>query len=407
VSEGYEFRQAGTRNAAAALCVKVLAPPTMNPMLNFADTGGLFDHFEVNREPFWPRIVWLVAGSGAWHLVILALIMMIPPVRDAFSITAMFRGAGFVDRPYTRTEIEDADILDYSTEKFHYPEGYWAMDQPGMPPLPQFPVTPGFTPASVSPALNPSATPSVTPTVTPTPAVLIAGNNGDGKAAAGKGNEPKPSPTATPDKSVELAQKELEAASKKTGIEIPEEGEINKAPFKALAMYATDLRDHNKLDLNKSFEISIETTLDKDGKLIKPTVARKSGDETLVDLGKELVGAMNDSGVLVYLKKINEDKPGTKVTFTIKQDGNEVVATVESEASSADSANKLSRGFGVMLLAGAASRKGHDEEILLKNTKVSAESNKIIFKLTMPHQEVVDIVKKGMGISSATPTPSS
>jgi hypothetical protein len=378
----------------------------MNPMLNFAETGGLFDHFEVNREPFWPRIVWLVAGSGAWHLVILALIMMIPAVRDAFSITAMFRDAGFVDHPYTRTEIEDAEILDYSTEKFRYPEGYWTMDQQGMPPLPQFPVTPAFTPASVSPALNPSPTPSVTPTPTPTPPVLIAGNKGDGKAAAGKGTEPKPSPTASPDKSVELAQKELEAASKKTGIEIPEEGEINKAPFKALAMYATDLRDHNKLDLNKSFEISIETTLDKDGKLIKPTVTRKSGDDTLVDLGKELVGAMNDSGVLVYLKKINEDKPGTKVTFTIKQDGTEVVATVESEASSADSANKLSRGFGLMLLAGAASRKGHDEEVLLKNTRVSADSNKIIFKLTMAHQDVVEIVQKGMAISSPTPTPS-
>ena len=187
---------------------------------------------------------------------------------------------------------------------------------------------------------------------------------------------------------------------------MPEEGEINKAPFKALAMYATDLRDHNKLDLNKSFEISIETTLDKDGKLVKPTVARKSGDETLVDLGKELVSAMNDSGVLVYLKKINEDKPGTKVTFTIKQDGTEVVATVESEASSADSANKLSRGFGLMLLAGAASRKGHDEEILLKSTKVSADSNRIIFKLTMAHKDVADIVKKGMQISSPTPTPS-
>jgi hypothetical protein len=375
-------------------------------MLNFADTGGLFDHFEVNREPFWPRIVWLVAGSGAWHLVILALIMMIPPVRDAFSITAMFRDAGFVDRPYSRTAIgDDVDMLDYSTEKFHYPEGYFAMDQQGMPPLPVFPVTPAFTPASVSPALNPSPTPTVSPTPTPPPPVLIAGNNRDGKTAAGNGNEPKPTPSATPDKSVELAQKELEAASKKTGIELPEEGEINKAPFKALAARATDLRDQNKLDLNKSFEISIETTLDKDGKLVKPTVARKSGDETLVDLGKELVAAMNDSGVLVYLKKINEDKPGTKVTFTIKQDGNEVVATVESEASSADNANKLSRGFGVMLLAGAASRKGHDEEILLKNTRVSTDSNKIIFKLTMPHQDVVDIVKKGMAISTPTPTP--
>ena len=170
----------------------------MNPMLNFAETGGLFDHFEINREPFWPRIVWLIAGSGAWHLVILALIMMIPPVRDAFSITAMFRDVGFVDRPYTRTEIEDAEILDYSTEKFHYPEGYWAMDQQGMPPLPQFPVTPAFTPASISPALNPSPTPSVTPTPTPTPPVLIAGNNRDGKTTVGKGTEPKSSPTATP-----------------------------------------------------------------------------------------------------------------------------------------------------------------------------------------------------------------
>src|SRR5256714_2245630 len=379
---------------------------TMKKKLNFSDTGGLFDHFEVNREPFWPRIVWLVAGSGAWHLVILALIMMIPPVRDAFSITAMFRDAGFVDHPYTRTEIEDADILDYSAEKFHYPEGYWAMDQQGMPPLPQFPVTPGFTPASVSPALNPSQTPSVTPTVTPTPAVLIAGNNGDGKAAAGKGTEPKPSPTATPDKSVELAQKELEAASKKTGIDLPQEGDINKAPFKDLAAYATTLKDAGKLDFNKSFEVSIDTSLNSDGKLVKANVSRKAGDDTLIDLGKRLVEAMNESGVLFYLKKINEDKPGTKVIFTIKQEGNDVVATVESEASSADSANKLSRGFGLMLLAGAASRKGHDEEILMKSTKVSADNDKVVFKLTMAHKDIVEIVKKGMTISTPTPTPS-
>ena len=407
MSEGCEFRQAGTRNAAAALCVKVLAPPTMNPMLNFADTGGLFDHFEVNREPFWPRIVWLVAGSGAWHLVILALIMMIPAVRDAFSITAMFRDAGFVDRPYSRTEIgDDVDILDYSTEKFHYPEGYWAMDQQGMPPLPQFPVTPGFTPASVSPALNPSATPSVTPTVTPTPPVLIAGNNGDGKAAAGKGTEPKPTPSATPDKSVEQAQKELEAASKKTGIEMPEEGEINKAPLHDLAKYATQLRDEKKLDLSKPFEISIESSLDKDGKLVNPTVTRKTGDETLIDLSKRLVASLNDSGILVYLKKINKDNPGTKVAFTIKQDGSDVSASVETEVSSPSSAHTLTTDFALMIWAGAKSRKGHDEAILLNNTKVSADGNKIVFKLTMAHKDIVEIVKKGIEEPSPTPTPS-
>src|SRR6266571_3084395 len=150
----------------------------MKQMLNFADTGGLFDHFEVNREPFWPRIVWLVAGSGAWHLVILVLIVMIPPVRDAFSITAMFRDAGFVDRPYKHTEIEDADIIDFSNQKFHYPEGYWAMDQQGLPPITEYPVMP-FSPtryaAPPTPTPDVSPSPSLTPSPSPTPLPLIAG----------------------------------------------------------------------------------------------------------------------------------------------------------------------------------------------------------------------------------------
>jgi len=367
---------------------------------DFAETGGLFDHFEVNADPFWPKILWLVAGSGAWHLVVIALVIAIPPVRDAFSITALFSGAGFIDRPYKHTEIgDDVDIIDFTTEKFHYPEGYFLMDQQGLPPTP-FPTPLPFNPqpATVTPGVSPTpvASPGGTPNASPSP--MIAVNGGDTKKTA------TPSPTPDP-KSAEQAQQELEAASKKTGIELPQEGEINKAPFKDLAAYATTLRDQKKLDFDKPFEIAIDTTLDKDGKLVNPTVLRKSGDETLVDLGKRLVAAMNDSGVLFYLKKINEDKPGTKVTFTIKQDGKDVIATVESEVASPDSADKLARGFGVMLLAGAASRKGHDEEVLLKSTKVSADKNKIIFKLTMAHQDVVDIVKKGMAIPTPTITP--
>jgi len=377
-------------------------------MLNFADTGGLFDHFEVNREPFWPRIVWLVAGSGAWHLVILALIIMIPPVRDAFSITAMFRDAGFVDRPYSRTGIgDDVDMLDYSTEKFHYPEGYFAMDQHGMPPLPEFPVTRPFTPASVSPALNPSPTPALTPTPSPTPPVLIAGNNSDGKTTTGKSTEPKPAPSSSPDdKSVEQAQKELEAASKKTGIDLPEEGEINKAPLRDIAKYATQLSDEKKLDFSKPFEVSIDSSLDKDGKLVNPIVTRKTGDETLIDLSKRLVASLNDSGILVYLKKINKDKPGTKVAFTIKQDGNDVSASVETEVSSPSSARTLTSDFALMIWAGAKSRQGHDEATLLNSTKVSSDGNKIVFKLTMAHKDIVEIVKKGIAEPSPTVTPS-
>jgi hypothetical protein len=357
-------------------------------MMNFAATGGLFEHFEINREPFWPRVGWLLAGSAVWHLVLVAFIVTIPPVRDALSIAALFSGADFVDRPYSRTEIgNDAEIIELTSEKFTYPEGYFLMDQQGMPSPTPLPVMPSFTPSFV-----PSAT-SPTPTPTAEPSPVVAGKTDP---------QPSPSPSA---KTAEQAQKDLESASKRTGIELPKEGEINKAPFKDLAAHATSLKDQGKLDFNQPFEVRIETTLDKDGKLVNPKVTRTAGDVNLVDLGTRLVAAMNDSGVLFYLKKINEDKPDAKVIFIIKQDANEVTATVESEVTSASSANKLSRGFGVMLAAGAETRKGKDEEILLKSTKVSAEGNKVIFKLTMARQDAVDLVKRGLVAPEPSVTP--
>ena len=87
-------------------------------MLDFTETGGLFDNFEVDREPFWPRISWLIAGSGAWHAVLIAVIILIPPVRDALSISAMFSGARVVDRAYNKTQIEnEGDILEITDRK--------------------------------------------------------------------------------------------------------------------------------------------------------------------------------------------------------------------------------------------------------------------------------------------------
>jgi hypothetical protein len=408
VSEGCEFSKAGTRNATAAFCVKVGAA-TMNPMLNFADTGGLFDHFEVNREPFWPRIVWLIAGSGAWHLVILALIVMIPPVRNALSIAAIFSGADFVDRPYSRTVIGDnVDFLDYSGEKFHYPEGYWAMDQQGIPPLPAFPVTPAYTPASVSPALSPSPSPSLTPTPAPTPAPAIAasGSNKDGKAGDGKGSSTAGSAEdkAAQEKAAEeKLQAEREKAAKTAGIEMPEEGEINKKPFQDLGAEAKGMSDKNQLDMTQQFEVTIEAELNQQGKLVNTNIAKKSGDAQLIYLSKRFVETMNDSGVLFYLKALSQNNPTSKVVFTIKQNTSAVVAIIEVEAKDADSARVLTRGFNATIAYGVTQRKGKVEEQLLRDLKASQDGQKIIFNFSMPREEAVALVKKEL--ASASPTP--
>ena len=122
-------------------------------MLDFTETDGLFEKFEVNREPFWPQIARLLVGSVALHLVLTACVIFIPPVRDALSMAAMFSGAGFGrSSAYNKTQIEnEGDITEITLEKFHYPEGYFAMDAQAMP-SPEFPQPAPFTPTSFLPS---------------------------------------------------------------------------------------------------------------------------------------------------------------------------------------------------------------------------------------------------------------
>ena len=104
-----------------------------------------------------------------------------------------------------------------------------------------------------------------------------------------------------------------------------------------------------------------------------------------MDLFGRMVAALNDSGFLIYLKPVDTDNPGSRVVFTIKQGESEVLATVESEASSADSARLLAKGFNAALALGAQSRAGKDEEALLKHQRRTSRQEDR-FQFTMPRQ---------------------
>ncbi|MDQ2936013.1 MAG: hypothetical protein M3R67_00735 [Acidobacteriota bacterium] len=360
----------------------------------------LFANFEVNREPKWPIISRLVAGSVAVHLLAVICVLYVPGVRDAFNIASLIAGSNYVDRDYARTEIGDeVRLVDITTEKFHYPEGYFAVEgQPAElaafipPPLPPqiitpVPSMPRFKPApEIAPSPSPTATPSPSPLASPAPVQTVA------KADSGpvQNEEKKNGGKLT----TEQAQTELEQTAAKNNLALPKENEINKKALKDFAIYANDLKNRGQLDLNKPFEIVIEAELDGNGKLKDPKFLKKEGDANLVDLFGRMVGALNDSGFLVYLKPIDKDNPGSKVVFTIKQGESEVLATVESEASSVDSARVLAKGFNAALSIGAEARAGKDEEVLLRNTSAAPLGKKLIFNFTMPRQALVDLIKK-------------
>ena len=107
-----------------------------------------------------------------------------------------------------------------------------------------------------------------------------------------------------------------------------------------------------------------------------------------------MIAALYDSSFLVYLKAISQDNPGAKVVITIKQGESEVLASVASEAASPRDAARLASGLNIALAYGAGSRKGKDEEVIMRNTSATPEGKNVVVNFSMPRQSVVDMIKK-------------
>src|SRR6185295_16401867 len=306
-------------------------------MLQFQDTSGLFENFEVNATPFWPKVSRLIGGSIVLHLILLACVIFIPPVRDALSIAAMFSDVGFVDRAYNKTEIEAGDITEITLEKFHYPEGYFAMDQMGFPspsPTPLV-VVQQFNPAPVPPT---QFDPAQLPTPTPSPSAIAAASV-----------SPTPTPTAEEDATRKAAEAELDKIAKESGVKRPKE--INTRPFKDLLADAKKKKDSGELRLDGQIEMTVEAGRDAEGKLTNAKVTEKRGDKTLEKIALDFVAALSDSGVLDFVE-------GKHLRVTVKLDNDNVEVVAATEVESEDRARQLERVFGSMIWGGRVLKHG-------------------------------------------------
>jgi len=357
----------------------------------------LFDKFEVNRDPRWVILTKLIGASLVVHLVLLWMAIYVPAVRDTINIAALVASTKFVDRDYQRTQIGDeVQLLDLA--KFQYPEGYFALEAQIEGRLPAQPagVDP-FAPRIISQAgsnrdVNPEASPSPSPepSASPTASPAASASPSAAVAQSPNSNSNQNSTPLTP----EEAQKQLEKTAEQNNVPLPDENQINKKVLKDFAAYANDLKNQGKLDLNKPFEIIIEAELDDNGKLKNPRFTKKEGDANLVDLFGRMVAALNDSGFLTYLQPISKDNPNATVKITVKQGEQEVLASVESEASSPERAQSLAKALNALLVLGAGSRAGKDEEVIMRNTNAAPDGKKVVVNFSMQRQSLVDMIKK-------------
>jgi hypothetical protein len=353
----------------------------------------LFENVEVNRDSRSGVLLRLTAGSLVIHLAMMWAVIYVPALRDTLNIAAMIASTKFVEKPYNRTEIgDDVQLLELAG-KFRYPDGYFATQNGyATETAAGIETFDPFAPRIISEARNekPEPSPSPSPATSPSPAASPSASVVAVNPETSNAN--KNSTSLTP----EQAQTELDRTAQENNLELPAEAEVNKQVLKDFAAYANELKKSGKLDLNQPFEIVIEAELAEDGKLKNPKFTKKAGDPNLVDLFARFVAALNDSGFLVYLKPINKDNPGAKVVFTIKQGESEVLATVESEVSSPDTARALAKALNVALVFGAGSRAGKDEAVIMRNTNATPDGKKIMLNFSMPRQSVVDLIKRSI-----------
>jgi len=325
----------------------------------------LFENFEVNRDSKASVLLKLLVASLLLHLALVWAVVYVPVVRDTVNIAALIANTKWVDEDYTATQIGN-DVQIVQLEKFRYPDGYFALESQGFADPAVAAANDPFAPKIISQwkgfGPDPEETPSPSPEASPSPSAAASASASPDPSAspsaatAQAGASPSPSPLTK-----EEAQTELEKLAAQNNVALPDENQINKKPLKDLAVHVNDLKNQGKLDLNKPFKIVIEAKLDEKSKLQNPKFVEQEGDEVLNELFGRMVAALNDSGTLIFLTRMGEVRPGTVVRITLKQGEKEVLASVESEATSPADATAVAKKLNLYLYAGAIARSGKDE----------------------------------------------
>lgn len=341
-------------------------------------------HREMARDEHeWlPPLLRLLGGSVVAHALMIAALLYVPALRDAFMVANALAGFGFVSEDYekTRVEYERATVINLAAQQLYYPAGY-LQDQTALPSPsdPQF--VAAYTPPPIRRAATPVPSPSPSPAASPSP-------------ADAEGEQASASPSPAEPQSVEEAEK----LAKESGAEkFPV---INTKPFEDLLKQGKQLKDAGEIDLEGTLEMTVEADRQEDGKLtnVKVLPGATSSNPKLVTLATDFVSAISDSKVLAALK-------GTKhLVMNVKLDDKQLDLRVASDMTSADEASRMANGYGLLLYIGRQAKKGKDEEKIFESVKIANEASQIILTFNMPRKDAGDLLSKLIK-KNETPAP--
>lgn len=419
---------------------------------NVGSDAGLFRNYELKSWDLGPRVYKILGISAAAN--VLALLVMaqtsvltmkgcdsplvgsVCQALDTVYIGTLLFGTNreYVDQQYEKTDLGNADItyLDYTGVQppLAYPDGYFQLANPEQFVAQQQPLdpsisgaTPGFPNFTVpgQPTARPMTGNDMFNTKPNYPKPprnnVIEGNlpsgvNDNNAVADANKAVKKPRPSNDKANSNSTAANPTidntnAAAGTNPGTDANGEPLINKRPFVDLANSVNDLLDKNQVKLESPFVVAASGKLNKDGKLDSKTfryVQAASNDVKMIDIVKETIEAINDSGYLQYLSAFS----GRDFNLTLQQDDANILAVVQSEMESETRARSISSSLG-LVIAAAKLRKGgenadqndKDDLVLLDNAKIETDGKKVIIHFTVPKDVALPMIQRKLAEQKA------
>ncbi len=409
-----------------------------------AEESDLFRGYEIKNWQFGPRIYKIIGISAIANLlafVVVAqtslltmkgcdspLVGRVCSVLDTVYVGSMLFGTDrdYIDAAYDPTRIsDDAEItfVDVTgvTPPLSYPEGYFQVANPeqfamaqdpmmalnnGMPDI-DLNTIPGGSPQTdlfntpqVLPQENPNAitgdlpsfnsTPSYTPPRPKTPRKTPRTNLPDIDDNDVAEAKPSPSPSVEP-----------------TPAATPSEDDLRNVPInkKPLVDFADDVAikwETKEVDLNQPFTVVLNGVLAADGSLdlkkSKFDVAKQTGDQKMIDVGKAALEALGKSGYLTYLKNLNVEK----FTATLVQNDEQITVLISSAQKTPEAAKTVASGLGLAISLGKQiTEDPSDERTLLNGAKVSAEGKNFLLNFAIPKPIAQEMITRKLKEASA------
>lgn len=426
--------------------------------------GDLFHNYEITNWNLGPRIYKILGMSAVANVLVILivgqtslltmkgcespLVGSVCQVIDTIYVGTKLFGTDreYIDAVYDKTELGDAEVtfVDVTgiTPPLSYPEGYFQVANPieyqalldaqnsplnmaSIDDLSGFPTT---TSPSVSsggnlfdtpqnlPKQNPDVIDGQLPTFGDGGTVATTPPNRNGRRGnGGRVTTPSKTPKLTPDED-DIAVNQTPTPSPSPAPTVAPTGpiadvELNKRPFVDLGNFVNDLVDKKQVQLDSKFLINATGKLDEKGKLDAKSfrfIKAESADAKMIEVVKEAIEALNESGYLQYLSLLN----GKVLSFQIQQDDNNVTALVQTEFE-----NEL-RPKTIQTLLNAyiddkkknkekpeADQNDKDDLALLQKATVKAVGKKILISFEIPKADAQQMIQRKLAEQKAQPKP--